>query len=441
MLPASRRRRSAGPPTPKGGALHLQGPQNPNLYVGFEVDLAAALEKELGRRIEFVQYDFKSLDFRLATGRLRFRHERHRGHARPRQSRPLHAALLCLHPATGGPGGRHPLRLAGSVQAPGGRGRHAGRYGGRKPVGQEGIAKKVYGNQVEPYIDFGLGRIDAVLLDLPIAVVHCAEPNPKLKFVGPAMAPGYYAIAFRKDEEPLAAQFDAALDRLASRGQLRRIYEKWRIWNDDQEQLAGRGRRRRFSPRVGPAVDVRPLFPPAACEGAVMTVALTFSACCWRWPWACRSRWSRLYGPVAAAAGGHGLRRVLPRHSRALAPVLPLLRDAGDRRQCTGLPFGLKLQPMAAAILGFGLNYAAYEAEIYRAGIASIPVGQWEAGASLGMTRLHVFRRIILPQAVRVILPADDQRPRGPVQRHQHREHHRRRGTDQAVPNPGQDRA
>jgi polar amino acid transport system substrate-binding protein len=69
------------------------------------------------------------------------------------------------------------------------------------------------------------------------------------------------------------------------------------------------------------------------------------------------------------------------------------------------LPVGLKLQPMAAAILGFALNYAAYQAEIYRAGIASIPVGQWEAGASLGMTRLHTFRRIILPQAVRVILP------------------------------------
>ena len=65
----------------------------------------------------------------------------------------------------------------------------------------------------------------------------------------------------------------------------------------------------------------------------------------------------------------------------------------------------LELPPIGAAILGFGLNYAAYQAEIYRAGIASIPVGQWEAGASLGMTRLHTFRRIILPQAIRVILP------------------------------------
>ena len=69
-----------------------------------------------------------------------------------------------------------------------------------------------------------------------------------------------------------------------------------------------------------------------------------------------------------------------------------------------GLP-ALKLAPMQAAILCFGLNYAAYEAEIYRAGIGAIPVGQWEAAASLGMSRPLCFRRIILPQAVKVILP------------------------------------
>ena len=59
----------------------------------------------------------------------------------------------------------------------------------------------------------------------------------------------------------------------------------------------------------------------------------------------------------------------------------------------------------ASAVLAFGLNYAAYEAEIYRAGIGSIPVGQWEAAASLGMSRPLTFRRIVLPQAMRTILP------------------------------------
>lgn len=70
-----------------------------------------------------------------------------------------------------------------------------------------------------------------------------------------------------------------------------------------------------------------------------------------------------------------------------------------------GLPWSLKLQAEHAAILGFGLNYAAYEAEIYRAGISSIPAGQWEAAASLGMSGGLTLRRIVLPQAIRGILP------------------------------------
>jgi polar amino acid transport system substrate-binding protein len=64
-----------------------------------------------------------------------------------------------------------------------------------------------------------------------------------------------------------------------------------------------------------------------------------------------------------------------------------------------------KLNEYVAAVLAFGLNYAAYEAEIYRAGIGSIPVGQWEAAASLGMGPCLTFRRVIMPQASRVILP------------------------------------
>lgn len=69
------------------------------------------------------------------------------------------------------------------------------------------------------------------------------------------------------------------------------------------------------------------------------------------------------------------------------------------------LPWDLKLSSFESAVLGFGLNYAAYEAEIYRAGISSIPIGQWEAAASLGMGPALTFRRIILPQALRVIVP------------------------------------
>jgi polar amino acid transport system permease protein len=79
-----------------------------------------------------------------------------------------------------------------------------------------------------------------------------------------------------------------------------------------------------------------------------------------------------------------------------------------------GIPFGpafvhidanTAITPFTAAILGLGLNEGAYMAEIVRAGIISVPQGQADAAQSLGMTRLQTVRRIVLPQAMRVIIP------------------------------------
>jgi polar amino acid transport system permease protein len=79
-----------------------------------------------------------------------------------------------------------------------------------------------------------------------------------------------------------------------------------------------------------------------------------------------------------------------------------------------GIPFGPSfihadantlITPFAAAILGLGLNEGAYMAEIVRAGIISVDPGQSDAAQSLGMTRLQTMRRIVLPQAMRVIIP------------------------------------
>lgn len=83
-------------------------------------------------------------------------------------------------------------------------------------------------------------------------------------------------------------------------------------------------------------------------------------------------------------------------------------------RLALGIPFGPELlhldtnrliTPFIAAFIGLGLNEAAYMSEIVRAGILSVDEGQAEAAQSLGMTRLLTMRRIVLPQAMRVIIP------------------------------------
>ena len=71
-----------------------------------------------------------------------------------------------------------------------------------------------------------------------------------------------------------------------------------------------------------------------------------------------------------------------------------------------GLPqLGIELDPLPAALIGFSLNMAAYACEILRAAIGSIDRGQWEAAASIGMSRAQTLRRAILPQAARTALP------------------------------------
>jgi polar amino acid transport system permease protein len=67
--------------------------------------------------------------------------------------------------------------------------------------------------------------------------------------------------------------------------------------------------------------------------------------------------------------------------------------------------YGIYLTPFLAGTIGLGLCYAAYVAEIYRAGIQAVPKGQTEAALSLGMRKRKAMRRIILPQAVKIILP------------------------------------
>jgi len=67
---------------------------------------------------------------------------------------------------------------------------------------------------------------------------------------------------------------------------------------------------------------------------------------------------------------------------------------------------GVNLDPMLAAIVGLTLNYTAYMSEVYRGGILAVPKSQWEAAATVGMTKARAFHRIVLPQALRIVTPA-----------------------------------
>lgn len=386
----------------EGGAPYIfKDPEDPAKTVGFEVDLAGALARELGRAIEWVQYDYIRLlagldrrDFDFAMNGIEVTPDRAKAF---RLSRPYYVYTEQL--VVRAEEDRFTTledclamdAVVGTLDD----------TAAKRLLDQLGIRTRSYDNQTEPYLDLQNGNVDAVFLDLPIAMYYAAG-NKKLKFVGQPLNPGYYAIVFRKDQEELATEVDKAIERLLESGELKRIYEKWRLWNADQARLHSgeiQDVLRESSGKWTPAVYV-----PLLLQGAAVTIEISILSMALAVLLGLPLAMARLYGPwpVRAAATVYveffrGIPVLLLLYF--LYYGLPAISDRYD------LWIDLRLAPMTAAIIGFGLNYAAYEAEIYRAGVRSVPAGQWEAAASLGMSRWLTFRRIVFPQAVRVILP------------------------------------
>lgn len=386
----------------EGGAPYIfYDPRDPGRVVGFEVDLAEALEQRLGRPIQWMQYDYAGLvsglqrgDFDFAMNGLEVTPDRAQA---LRLSRPYYVYTL----QTVVRADDRRFTTLDELLSLNGRVGTLEETAAQRLLEEMGFRPVLYGNQTEPYLDLEIGRLDAVVMDLPIAV-YFARPNPRLRFLGEPFGQGYYAIAFRKEDEALATQVDHALGELVRSGELRRIYEKWGLWNSAQESL-----------EAWEAVDVAAeagrnwtpsRYLPLLLHGAGVTIFLTITSMAAAVALGLPIALLRLYGPRplrwSATAYIEFFRGI---------PVLLLLffiyYGLPSLAEQWALPFSLRFSPFQAAVLGFGLNYAAYEAEIYRSGIASVAHGQWEAAASLGMSRAVTFRRIIFPQAVRVILP------------------------------------
>jgi polar amino acid transport system substrate-binding protein len=387
----------------EGGAPYIfKDPRNPQRNLGFEVDLKEALARELHRPIHFKQYEFNSLfsglergDFDLAMNGLEITPDRK---TKVLFTRPYYVYRLQFVT-------RADERRFQTLQDC--EGRKAITVGTLEDTAAErlldrlGITKKIYSGQVEPYSDLALGRLDGVLLDLPIALYY-ARGDARLRFAGPAIEPGYYAIAVNPRNVELVAELNAALDRLFQSGEMRRIDEKWKLWNDDQQELV-----EGVGGSIGEESATNWAFQryfPLLLKGAGVTIILTFASMALAVLLGLPLALARLYGPGPL----RWLGLLYVEFFRGI-PVLLLLYFLyyGLPVVAQNLHLGvtLNLAPLQAAILGLGLNYAAYEAEIYRAGISSLPAGQWEAAAALGMSPTLTFRRIILPQAIRVILP------------------------------------
>jgi polar amino acid transport system substrate-binding protein len=380
----------------EGGAPYVfPDPKNPSRLIGFEVDLAKAIARELGVEARQSQNAWDSLipalmrgDFDIVMNGIEITPQRK---AEVLFSHPYYVYTEQLVVRKNETAIRDTKDL---------KGKKVGTLSGTTAQGIlegiGGVEVKVYSGQVEPYEDLALGRLDAVLLDLPIAAYY-GKPNPKLRYAGAPMGEGFYGIAMRKAEGDLKEKIDGILEKLLRTGELRRIYEKWDIWNPEQEKLfaamnVASGYVSLEESRKAPLYT----FLPMLVKGAGITVVISVIS----------MSLAIVLGLVLALARIYGN----PPFSMLAVSYIELYRGTPLLIQLFilyyGLPnIGISLSPLLAAFLGLGMNYAAYEAEIYRAGISAVPKGQTEAALSLGMTRSLALRRIVLPQALRIALP------------------------------------
>jgi polar amino acid transport system substrate-binding protein len=358
----------------QGGAPYAaQDPHDPAHLVGFEVELADAIARELGTTSAFVQSDWSTLLAGLARGTYDIALNgledtpAHRAAAAAMSQPYYRFDLVLTQLAPGAAHGRVGV-LEGSLAAD-------------RAAAMSGVTPALYQGVQEPYDDLRAGRLDGVLMDSVIA-----REYGKGFAATQTLRGGTYVIACAHAE--LCAQIDRALAAVKARGEWRAILERWHLWNDAQ-----------LAPNDPPTASVPAsftrrhlwLFVHAAGMTLVVSIAAMALAASW--------------GLVLAVARGFA-----PSPIRAVAAVIvEVFRGTPVLLQLYVIYFGLApylpLPPVAAAVLTLGLNYGAYESEIYRGGLAAVSPRQWDAALALGLGRRQALRHVVLPQAMRVALP------------------------------------
>ena len=377
----------------QGGEPYVyEDPADPKRLIGFEVDIMDAIARRLGDaehpvKARMLQYNWSNLvpslergDFDVAMNGLEATDERKR---RILLSEPYYIYGETLTIRAGDPY-RSVFDLAGK------------RVGTLNQTYAHEILRMLqldwvpYEGNEEPYRDLVLGRTDAVLLDNIIADRYgCIPANPTLRCVPYDIARGTYVVGIRRSDPDLKQAIDAALAAMRRDGELRRILEKARLWDDRQTDLLPSESRSARQRQLDAEMVAQFL------EATWVTLELSVLAFLLAVP----------IGVLLAVARVYGARP-----ARAAARVyIELFRGTPVLLQLFVLYYGLgeyvSLGPVQAAVLGLGLNYAAYEAEVYRGALLAIPRGQSEAARALGLGPWQTLRHVMVPQALRLAVP------------------------------------
>jgi len=255
-----------------------------------------------------------------------------------------------------------------------------------------------YDDDVHPYSDLVAGRVDAVLLDHIIAERALRRLGGEGLVIEPrAVAVGHYVGVLAQADSALRDSVDAVLRAAMRDGTLEGILRRWHVWDASQGALFQRvaGSEPAASGGTGePRAARMSAYLPSLGRAAVITAVLSVLS----------MAVAVLVGAVVASGRVYGHAPV-----RALMTVyVEVIRGTPLLLQLFVLYYGLsgvvRLPAFLAAVLGLGLNYGAYEAEIYRGALEAVSRTQLEAARTLGFSEAQILRLVRGPQALRYAL-------------------------------------
>jgi His/Glu/Gln/Arg/opine family amino acid ABC transporter permease subunit len=386
----------------EGGAPFVEAdPADPSRVRGFDVEVAERIAHGLGRRTaRFVQVQWSSIDQSVERGDFTLGLS---GVEDTPVRRARHAVtipyfefreVLAVRPADAG----HIHGLADL------RGRRVATLGAtiaydllvaaRDPTG---LIPLSYDDDVHPYADLVTGRVDAVLLDHIIAQRALRRAGGSgFVIVAQPVALGHYVGVLARADSVLRDSVDAVLREAMRDGTLEQILRRWDVWDPSQGAWFERVVRTNTPAKAaGAAGAISALaYLPSLARAAAVTLVVSILSMTMAVIVGLALASARVYGP--------GWLRV------ATTVYVEVIRGTPLLLQLFVIYYGLagvvRLPAFLAAVLALGLNYAAYEAEIYRGALEAVPRSQLEAARTLGLSELQILRLVRGPQALRFAL-------------------------------------
>ena len=396
----------------EGGAPFVEAdPADPSRVRGFDVEIAEHVARRLGRTPRFIQVAFGSIDASVERGDFEI------GLSGVEDTPARRAAHSVTIPY-------YEFREVLTVRArdvgkfpdlPALRGRRVGTLGATIAYeilmarsAADGLEVVSYDDDVHPYTDLAEGRLDAVLLDNIIAA-RSLRRVPGLAIEPRPVSTGRYVGVLARSHSALRARVDAILAEAMRDGTLESIFRRWAVWDDSERDFFARILAGAPS-AAAPATATAPAFSTPATRPGLATLTVKYLPALLRAAaitllLSCLAMALAVGLGTGIAAGrvyGRGLLRA------ALTGYVELVRGTPVLLQLFVLYYGLsavvRLPAFAAALLGLGLNYAAYESEIYRGALQAVPRVQLEAARTLGLSEWLIFRLVRGPQAFRLAL-------------------------------------